>query len=96
MHPGIYKYDGPRGVLYVVTYRGQNGKQHRRSFDLLREAKAFKAGLGGEKPQPVTHATVEGYMWSWLGRLSGWDERRDECSYQTEIPCRAEHASHIV
>lgn len=70
-HPGIYS----RGSRYVVVYRVR-GKQHKRAFRTLTEARRFKAKADtGDAVTAGKRPTVVGYAENWLdgykGRSSG-------------------------
>lgn len=59
-----------RGDSYQVRYRDPAGKEHARNFDLLRDAKAFRASVEsdmsrGQYVNPSDKTTLAEYAWRW-------------------------------
>lgn len=65
-YPGVYK----RGERYVVVYH-QRGRQHKRAFRTLTEARRFKSAADGGASVPTARRTVVDYAGGWLDGYTG-------------------------
>ncbi len=67
-NPGIYR----RGERYVAVYDDRKtGKQRKRSFSSLREAREFKGGLTAGQPTPGPRVKLRAYAKSFLNEYNG-------------------------
>src|SRR3954462_14571940 len=65
-HPGIYK----RGNRYVVKF-GYRGRERKKSFRTLTEAKSFKAKAAAGEARPSAATSFKAYAIEWLTTYTG-------------------------
>ena len=69
-NPGIYE----RGSRYVVVWQ-HRGKQHKRSFRTLTEARAFQGETRSGRARPVSRVTFADYFAEWIESYAGRTSR---------------------
>ena len=65
-HSGIYK----RGSRYVAVWE-HRGRQHKKAFPTLAEAREFKGQMASGNTQPVSRIGFEEYALEWIERFQG-------------------------
>ncbi len=72
--PGIYCREGPKGRRYVHVWR-HRGRQHRKTFRTLGEARNHKAQTGTGASKPTARTYFEDYACSWIASYRGRTSR---------------------